>query len=249
MKKTISVLLAIITAMTLLATAAFASDRGEEITVTVSVGSYSSVTSGAVELTYDHDVLELVSGTVLIPDIIGDFDAANDDGVFFAMSAFSVSGDILTAVFRVRSDAAVGASTEIKATVWMNDSEITETVTCGRVTVTSSAPVSEPTHEPSSDPTIAPATEPPSDPTTSPKTEPTAEPASSPEIDPTSEPTAGPTSTPEIDPTADPSSDPTEPADQPDPKKSPLGIIAAVIAVPAAVATAIGAFVVTRKKK
>ena len=131
--------------MALLSSTAYASERGEEVTLDLTVGAYENVSSGGIDLIYDADVLELVGGTMKTGGVLNHFDADHGKGVFGGPAPMTVSGTILSVTFRIRENAPFGEST-VTATVMIRpngETEITETVTLGTVTVTGAAPESE----------------------------------------------------------------------------------------------------------
>lgn len=84
---------------------------GDEVTVTVSISALDACKKGGIELSYDTDVFELVSGSWLLSNaFIQDFAVSTNDGVFAYTSATAVSGDIFQFTLKVKEGAAVGSS-------------------------------------------------------------------------------------------------------------------------------------------
>ncbi len=112
--------------------------RGEEVVLTVSVSESTTVTSGSVELLYDTNVLQFVSGECNLTDaLMGHFDANTQKGVFVYSSPKTVSGTLFTVRFRIRSDAAFGLSA-VTLKLSMKDesmNDMTMTNRIGSVTV------------------------------------------------------------------------------------------------------------------
>ena len=97
-----------------LTSTADAAERGDEITVTVSISALDACKKGGVDIIYDSDVFELVSGSWLMTNsFIKDFDANTKDGVFAYTDAAPISGEILRFTLKVKDDAEIG-STNVK---------------------------------------------------------------------------------------------------------------------------------------
>ncbi len=112
--------------------------RGETIKVTASLAKSVTVGSGAVSLTYDKNVMELVKGEWEIDDTtLSTFEVSSGKGAFAYMSAEKISGDLFTATFKIKNNAAFGDYT-VKMTVQLKDGsneDINVTNKNGEVTV------------------------------------------------------------------------------------------------------------------
>lgn len=112
--------------------------RGDTVTMTATLSSAVTVGSGSVELSYDSSVLELVSGTWNVSGMmLADFDSSDKRGVFAFNAGTKISGKVFTATFKVKSNAAFGAST-VKMTVQLKDgsnADMSVTNNSGKVTV------------------------------------------------------------------------------------------------------------------
>ena len=98
-------------------------DRGGTVTVTVTLADCVDLKSGGIEMVYDTDVLEAVSGVLSYAQagsamVFGEFDVAESVAVFFCTGmnntpkAANFNGDLLTVTFKVKDTAAYG-TTEI----------------------------------------------------------------------------------------------------------------------------------------
>ncbi len=87
--------------------------RGETVTVTVTLSGAPDLKSGGIEMIYDPNVLEPVSGTVHVNTMMASFDPSTGLAVFafLGMNGFpasgNVNGTILTVTFRVLDTAAL----------------------------------------------------------------------------------------------------------------------------------------------
>ena len=83
--------------------------KGSTVTLNVSISSTSNVTSGAVEVIYDKNILELVSAQWLTSDtILSTFDKSTNMGAFAYQAGKTLNGKIFSVTFKVRSNAPVG---------------------------------------------------------------------------------------------------------------------------------------------
>ncbi|MBE6778219.1 MAG: hypothetical protein E7541_02415 [Ruminococcaceae bacterium] len=85
--------------------------QGDEITVTVSLSEAVEVKSGLITLGYDTAILELIGGNWLVQAPIAHLDVQAARGVFICSDVTSLDGAVLTAVFRVKTDAPDGETT------------------------------------------------------------------------------------------------------------------------------------------
>ena len=139
------VLLTILCAMPVFAASATANvgsasgNRGATVKVSVSLSSATTVGSGGIELVYDTAVLELVKGEWNVSGTsLATFNASNNKGAFAYASGTSVSGKVFTATFKIKSNAAFGAST-VKMILQLKDgsnADISVTNNSSKVTVT-----------------------------------------------------------------------------------------------------------------
>lgn len=110
--------------------------RGDTVTLSVSLAKGVKVGSGAVEVIYDSAVLELVKGEWNVSNTeLTTF--TGNKGAFAYSDGTEISGKIFTATFKVKSNAAFGAST-VKMTVQLKDGssvDISVTNNSGKVTV------------------------------------------------------------------------------------------------------------------
>ena len=113
-------------------------NRGGTVTMTVTLAKGVTVGSGAVELSYDKAVLELVKGEWNVSNtMLATFDASTNKGAFAYMGGTQISGKVFTATFKVKSNAAFGAST-VKMVLQLKDgsnADISVTNNSGKVTV------------------------------------------------------------------------------------------------------------------
>ena len=111
-------------------------NRGDTVTMTVTLAKGVTVGSGAVEISYDSAVLELVKGEWNVSNtMLATF--TGNKGAFAYMSGTQISGKVFTATFKVKSNAAFGASA-VKMTLQLKDganAEISVTNNSGKVTV------------------------------------------------------------------------------------------------------------------
>lgn len=84
-------------------------NRGDEITFTVSVSEFADCKSGSIEMSYDTDVFEFVSGKILLSGTIM-ADMNSSDGIFTYDDPWNISGNIAEFTLKVKSDAAYAAS-------------------------------------------------------------------------------------------------------------------------------------------
>ena len=110
--------------------------RGDTVTVTVSEGV--TVGSGAVVLDYDRTVLELVTGEWKVSNtMLATFDPSANKGAFAYMTGTRISGKVFSATFKVKSEAAFGA-TVVKMDLQLKDGSnaaLSVTNNSGKVTV------------------------------------------------------------------------------------------------------------------
>lgn len=111
-------------------------NRGNTVTMTVTLAKGVTVGSGAVEVSYDTAVLELVKGEWNVSNtMLATF--TGNKGAFAYMSGTQISGKVFTATFKVKDNAAFGAST-VKMTLQLKDgsnADISVTNNSGKVTV------------------------------------------------------------------------------------------------------------------
>ena len=114
-------------------------NRGATVTMTVTLSSSVTVGSGGIEVTYDKNVLELVSGEWNVSGtMLATFDASNCKGAFAYTGGTAISGKVFTATFKVKNNAAFGDST-VKMVLQLKDgsnADISVTNNSGKVTVT-----------------------------------------------------------------------------------------------------------------
>lgn len=110
--------------------------RGDTVTMTVTLAQGVTVGSGAVEVTYDSAVLELVKGEWNVSNtMLATF--TGNKGAFAYMGGTQISGKVFTATFKVKDSAAFGAST-VKMALQLKDgsnADISVTNNSGKVTV------------------------------------------------------------------------------------------------------------------
>ena len=113
-------------------------NRGGTVTMTVTLAKGVTVGSGAVELSYDKAVLELVKGEWNVTGtMLATFDTSTNKGAFAYMGGTQISGKVFTATFKVKDNAAFGAST-VKMALQLKDgsnADISVTNNSGKVTV------------------------------------------------------------------------------------------------------------------
>lgn len=86
--------------------------RGDSFTLTVSLSNDQPVSNGAIILSYDSSVFELVGGTCNVSNAtLAEVSPANGGGVFLLQSDAVVSGTIFTINMKVKSNAAFGTYT------------------------------------------------------------------------------------------------------------------------------------------
>lgn len=106
---------------------------GDKVTITVSA-SADSCGSGGVQITYDKDAFELVSGEWLLSGtFMKDFSKGNADGVFAFESSKKLSGKAFKFVLQVKSGAATGKETvtvKFKADSTSASKSATITISC-----------------------------------------------------------------------------------------------------------------------
>ena len=114
-----------------------ASSRGETVTLHLNVNSYTNVSSGAVDLSYDNTVLEIVSGEMKVGSPFDSFTPSKGKGVMGGTSPFNVSGNILTVTFKIKDNAPF-TTTTVSAAVTIrpqDGAQIVDNYTMGTVTV------------------------------------------------------------------------------------------------------------------
>ncbi|MBQ7354027.1 MAG: hypothetical protein IJW62_00740 [Clostridia bacterium] len=110
--------------------------RGETITLTVTLAKGVTVGSGGIEVSYDASVLELMKGEWNVTGTMLSTFTGNK-GAFAYTAGTQISGKVFTATFKVKSNAAFGAST-VKITLQLKDgsnADISVTNNSGKVTV------------------------------------------------------------------------------------------------------------------
>lgn len=114
-------------------------NRGSTVTMTVTLSSSVTVGSGGIEVTYDKNVLELVSGEWNVSGtMLATFDASNCKGAFAYTGGTAISGKVFSATFKVKNNAAFGDSA-VKMVLQLKDgsnADISVTNNSGKVTVT-----------------------------------------------------------------------------------------------------------------
>jgi hypothetical protein len=89
--------------------------RGDKLIVTAKLDNMIAIKIGTVTLDYNADILELIGGTCLAPDImVGAVAIDRNAGTFMLNNEAVLNGDIFTFEFRVKADAAF-ADTAISA--------------------------------------------------------------------------------------------------------------------------------------
>ena len=115
-----------------------ASSRGETVTLDLTVSTYSNVSSGAIALSYDTSVLEIVTYQMKVGSQFDSFTPGTGKGVMGGMSPFTVSGNILSVTFKIKDNAPF-TSTTVTAAVTIRPqggTQIDDTYTMGTITVT-----------------------------------------------------------------------------------------------------------------
>ena len=97
-------------------------ERGDTLTLTVSLSGENKMKSAMVIANFDSDALELVSGEWLINGDIRNFDMEMKGGVFASTTELDTQGDIFRFTFKVK-DAAAISSTSISCTVDLKNGE------------------------------------------------------------------------------------------------------------------------------
>lgn len=107
---------------------------GDKVTITVSA-SADTCGSGGVQISYDKDAFELVSGEWLLSGtFMKDFSKSSADGVFAFENAKKLSGKAFKFVLKVKSGATIGGKTvtvKFKADSVSASKSVTITVSCG----------------------------------------------------------------------------------------------------------------------
>lgn len=148
MKKTLilisSILILTILAVTVSAAGAVATvdnrscAKGGEVTLDVTVSGSETALSGAVEVIYDKDVLELVKAEWHTDGaLLSTFDKATDKGAFAYQTSKSISGKIFSVTFKVRDNAPIG-KTDVECIIQLKDgsSDVSVTNNKGSINVT-----------------------------------------------------------------------------------------------------------------
>ena len=87
-------------------------EQGGTVTLTVSLSGASDILSGAVSVSYDDSVLELVSAKWSVSGaLLASFDKSTEKGAFAFDEGKNLSGTVFSVTFKVRSDAPLGKST------------------------------------------------------------------------------------------------------------------------------------------
>ena len=95
--------------------------RGDTVTFNATLSESVEVGSGSLALSYDSDVLELVSGTCNVSGaMLSNFDVAKGKGAFAFSGTGTVSGNLFTVTFRIKDNAAFG-TTNVSLDVTLKD--------------------------------------------------------------------------------------------------------------------------------
>ena len=115
---TLLITILILTFMTIIANAANASVNditaycGDTVTFSATLSGSETVGMGGVSVSYDSNVLELVSGTCEVSGaMLTNFDVSTGMGAFMFSGTGSVSGTLFTATFKVKDTASPGTTT------------------------------------------------------------------------------------------------------------------------------------------
>ena len=95
--------------------------RGDTVTFNATLSESVEVGSGSLALSYDSNVLELISGTCNVSGaMLSNFDVAKGKGAFAFSGTGTVSGNLFTVTFRIKDNAAFG-TTNVSLDVTLKD--------------------------------------------------------------------------------------------------------------------------------
>lgn len=114
-------------------------NRDATVTVSITLAEGAMVGSGGIELIYDSAILELIKGEWNVSGTtLSNFNPSNGKGAFAYASEAQISGNVFTATFKIKSNAAFGDSA-VKMRLQLKNSanaDISVTNNAGKVTVT-----------------------------------------------------------------------------------------------------------------
>ena len=112
--------------------------QGGTVTLSVNISSASSVKSGAVEVLYDKNILELVSAEWHTDGaLLSTYDMSTDLGAFAYQADKNLSGKIFSVTFKVLGNAPVGkTNVECRIQLRTGSNDITVTNQAGSINVT-----------------------------------------------------------------------------------------------------------------
>lgn len=103
-------------------------NRGDTVTVAVSISAMDECKKGGVELSFNNQVFELVSGKWLLSNaFMTDFNVNTKDGVFAFTSPVTVSGIVFQFDLKVKENAPLGSS-NVSVNLTLNEDQIQKSV-------------------------------------------------------------------------------------------------------------------------